>query len=459
MSEELLEDIRLRLDALSIYDIRQVAREVGVPQPTEGKKERLLGYIVDIASGVKDPEKRSPKGARPKSSAYDRNLVSDILRCREIYLLGEEAEKENAPFIMTVSGGYDPLDFKGEGLLEKSGDKWFIRALDDEGQLIEVVVHDKFIDDFYLREGDVVCGQCKRKSIDELAGLVTVYSVNGSSVSNLKNRPKFDSLTPAYPDTRLQISVNGDITGRMIDLFAPVGRGGRAFITGPHGTGKTQLLKTIAAGIQANNPEVKLIFAFIDARPEEASDFRMTFPDTDIFTSSFDAGFAGHIRTAKLALEYAKRRVEGGESVVLLLDDLVRLTRSYNMSGKQFVSAIDPSAISSVKKYLAAAKNTLNGNSLTLISTLGTGGEDENTVFSALNDLCNMRISLSYELARAHIRPPFDLRETYCAHEEKLLTEEQLNTSVNLRGRDMREIIKIFQSAGSDEQLYKLSLK
>lgn len=446
MSRELIEDIKQRLDAMSIYDIRQIAREVGVPKPTEGKKERLLSYIIDIASGEKDPEKRSSKGARPKSTAYDRSLVSDILRCREVCLLGEAAEKESAPFIMTVSSGYDPLDFRGEGLLEKSGDKWFVRALDDGGQLIEVVVHDKFVNDYYLREGDVVCGKCKRKTLEELAGLVSICSVNGVSASKLQNRPNFDSLTPAYPDKRLKIGGNGSITGAMIDLFAPVGRGQRAFITGPHGTGKTRILKTIAQGIQTNDPEVKLIFAFIDARPEEASDFRTSFPDTDVFTSSFDAGFAGHVRTAKLALEYAKRRVEGGEDVVLLLDDVVRLTRSYNMCNKQFLSAIDSSAIASVKKYLAAAKNTASGGSLTIIATLGIGGEDETAVFSALKDICNMRISLSYELARARIKPAFDLQETYSAHEERLLTEQQLKAASSLREKDIREVIKILES-------------
>ncbi|MDE6441624.1 MAG: hypothetical protein K2L12_02600 [Clostridia bacterium] len=458
MSEELIEDIRLRLDALSIYDIRQVAREVGVPQPTEGKKERLLTYIVDIATGTKDPEKRSPKGARPKSSSYDRNLVSDILKCREMYLLGEEAERDNTPFIMTVSSGSDPLNFNGEGLLEKSGEKWFIRAAGNNGDLIEVVVHDKFISDYYLREGDIVCGQCKRKTLEELAGLVSIISVNGGSVSKLKLRPQFDSLTPAYPDKQLKISCGEhDTTGRIIDLFSPVGKGQRAFITGARSTGKTYLLKTIAQGIQTNNPEVKLIFTLIDARPEEAADFRMTFPETDVFTSSFDAGYAGHVRTAKLALEYAKRRVEGGEDVVLLLDDIVRLTRSYNMCNKQFISAIDSSAIASVKKYLAAAKNTVSGGSLTIVATLGTGGgEDENAVFAALKDLCNMRIALSLELSRAHVRPAFDLQETYAVHEEKLLNSEQLKIAVSLRTKDIREIIKILESTGSDKQLYKM---
>lgn len=458
MSEELIEDIKLRLDALNIYDIRQVAREVGVPQPTEGKKERILGYIVDIATGVKDPEKRSTKGARPKSSKYDRSLVSDILRCREMYLIGEEAEKDNAPLIMTVSSGDDPLDFKGEGLLEKSGEKWFIRATGDNGELTEVFVQDKFINDYHLREGDVVCGQCKRKTVEELAGLVSIHSVNGASASKLKLRPAFDSLTPAYPDKPLKINCGErDITGRMIDLFTPVGKGQRAFITGQRGTGKTQLLKCIAKGIQHNSPEVKLIFAFIDARPEEAADFRMTFPNTDVFSSSFDAGFAGHVRTAKLALEYAKRCVEGGEDVVLLLDDIVRLTRSYNMSNKQYLSAVDSSAIASVKKYLAAAKNTVGCGSLTIIATLGTGdGEDEIAIFTALKDLCNMRISLSYELARARIRPPFDLQETYSAHEEKLLSDEQLKIAVNLRTKDIREAIKIIESTSSEKQLYNM---
>lgn len=455
--EELLDDIKARLNAKTIHDLRQVARAVGVPRPADGRKDRLFDYIVQIATGVSDPAGPSVRGARPKSTEYDRQLVTDVFRCRAISLSNEEDEA-GIHFELNVASGekFDPLDFSGEGLLEKSGDKWFMRAVVGEGAPIEVFVHENLVNKYSLREGDAVCGKCKRNTLDEIAGLVMVYTVNGASPDDISGRKDFDGLTASYPCKRLKISRGtDDVTGRLIDMFAPVGKGQRAFIIGRHGSGKTGVLKSIGQGIQANHPEVRLIVALIDARPEEVTDFYNTFPDADVFTSSFDAGYGGHVRTAKLALEYSKRLVESGEDVALLLDDVIRLTRAYNMCNKQFLSAIDSSAVGSVKKYLAAAKNTVDGGSLTIIATLGTGdGEEENIVFSALKDLCNMRITLSYGLAREYVRPPFELAETYSAHEENLLSREELNVAVKLRGRDIRETIKLFETK-SDSELLK----
>ncbi len=454
--EKLLEDIKARLNAKTIHDLRQVARAVGVPRPADGRKERLLDYIEKIAMGVCDPVGPAVRGAHPKSAEYDRQLVTDVFRCRAISLSDGE-EDNGVHFELSVGSGaeFDPLDFNGDGLLEKSGDKWFMRASGADGSPIEVFVHENFVNKYGLREGDTVSGKCKRDSLDEMAGLVTVHAVNGAPAEGASERPFFDNLEPVYPCERIKIDCGQDgVTGRIVDLFAPVGKGQRAFITGPHGSGKTRLLKNIALGIRSEG--VKTVIALIDARPEEVSDFYKTFPDTDVFTSSFDAGDSGHVRTAKLALEYCKRRAESGEDVVLLLDDLVRLTRAYNMCGKQFLSVIDSSAVGSVKKYLAAAKNTTEGGSLTIIATLGSGeGEDENTVLSALKDLCNMRINLSYDLARAYVRPPIDLAQTFSSHEEALLTSEELSAAVKLRGKDIREIIKIFENTGSDKELFK----
>lgn len=464
MSGKMLEEIERRLNAKTIHDLRQVARAVGVPRPADGKKDRVIDFIIQIAAGKSDPAKPAVRGAHPKSAEYDRQLVSDIFRCREICLSANgEAESPKAEISVSSGVEFDPLDFTATGILDKSNGRWFMRVNDcRENFISDIFVNEYFINAFKLKEGDCISGKCKRSSLDELAGLASINSVNGVSPEMLSERLNFESLTPVYPDKRLKIACNReDVTGRIIDLFAPLGSGQRAIISAPHGTGKTAVLKDVARGLQYNNPAVKVIILLVDARPEEASDFKRAFPEADVFTSPFDTGAGGHVQTAQLALKYAKRQVEQGRHTVLILDDLTRLTRALNACGKSLSAALDSSALDSAKKFLAAAKNTEEGASLTIISALSTGSGDslDEAIYSGLKDLCNMKITLSLSLARSRVYPPVDIVETCAYGDEKLLSSNEIEAAVKLRSESLEKIFALFAQTENNEDLCKSLLR
>lgn len=460
MSGKMLEEIERRLNAKTIHDLRQVARAVGVPRPADGKKDRVIDFIIQIASGKCDPAKPAVRGAHPKSAEYDRQLVSDIFRCREICLSANgDAESDKSEISVSSGVEFDPLDFTATGILEKNNGRWFMRVNGcRENFISDIFVNEYFINAFKLREGDCVSGKCKRSSLDELAGLASVHSVNGVPPDMLSGRLNFESLTPVYPDKRLKIARDQqDITGRIIDLFSPVGAGQRAIISAPHGTGKTAVLKDVARGLQYNNSELKLIILLVDARPEEAADFTRSFPEADVFTSPFDAGANGHVHTARLALEYAKRQAEQCKHTVLVLDDLTRLTRAFNACGKSVSAALDSSALDSAKKFLAAAKNTEEDASLTIISALSKGVGDplDEAIYSGLKDLCNMNISLSLSLARSRVYPPIDIAETCAYGDEKLLSSNEIKAAVKLRSESTEKIFAHFAKTENNEDLCK----
>ena len=459
MSENLLEEIQRRLNAKTIHDLRQVARAVGVPRPADGRKERIVEYMLGIAAGTCDPVAPAARGAHPKSAEYDRQLVADIHRCREAHLTENSAENYRNTEVNELSvgsGDKQLFDFVSGGVLEKTDGKWFLRVNGCTGNILsDIFVNEFFVKKLCLREGDFVSGKCKRSSINEMAGLVEVFSVNGEIPEQLNDRPEFDSLPFAYPDTVLKTkSGTDDVAGGIIDILSPLAKGQRAFVVAPHGCGKTQLLKKIALGIKQNNPAIKLIILTVEARPEEVADFKASFADDVIFTSGFDSGAAMHVRTACLAFEYAKRQVESAADVVLVVDDLTRLTRAFNNCSKQ-ISALDNCSLESVKKLLASAKNTGGHGSLTILSALTKDGGDpvDDAVYYGLKDLCNMRVTLSQQLTRMRIFPPFEISETYASGDERLLSPKELQASVKLRGMTLQEIAELVNGTASNEQL------
>ncbi len=446
----LLEELNARLKAKSIYDIRQVARQVGVPRPTEGRKERLIEEILNIASGRTDPASQSASGAPPKSAEYDRQLVVDILRCREISLSSFGAESSEG-LVMQVSDAVVSNE-PTEGLLSKSDGVWYLNSVNGG----EVFVSDSFVTRFSLREGDYVKGALRRKPDGGLAGLVSVSAVNGVLPEAVSSRLDFESLAPVYPIKKLSSSRGGnDVAGRMIDLLCPVAAGQRALVVAPHGTGKTAILKGIAEGIEKNHPEVKIIVALIDARPEEAVDFKRSFKRVDVIASTMDAGARVHVKTAEIALEHAKRQTELCKDVVFILDDITKLTLAYNC-GAQVGSRLDTAALDAAKKFISSARNTEQGASLTIISALSEGGDEiENAVYCGLKDAGNMRITLSQKLARLRILPPIDIEKSAASGDERILTREELDTAVALRRKheDGENIIKLFENTSSYEEL------
>lgn len=405
MSEN-LEEIEKRLQAKTIHDLRQVARAVGVPRPADGRKERVIENVLQIAEGKADPVAPSLRGAPPKSAEYDRQLVADILRCREISLFNNQGAAPS-PKLTVGSGEEDLLEFKSGGVLEKSDGKWFARS-----RSADIFVNEQMISRNALREGDFVTGKCKRTSPDQTAGMVSLESVNGYPAGALPARSQFSLLPARYPDRRF-------VTGTVCDLLSPLGAGQRAIVTGAHGSGKTSVLKSLVNGVSLNQPEVKIIILLVDARPEEAEDFRSSFPRADLFSSEMDAGAPAHVSTANLALEYAKRQTELSKDVLFVVDGLTNLARAASIDG--------------AKKILAAAKNS-SDCSLTVLATLDSdGGRSEEEAFYALGGLCNMRVTLSKKLALARVYPPIDKTETYASGDERLLTEEEMRAAAALR--------------------------
>lgn len=437
MTESLLEEIERRLKAKTIHELRQVARAVGVPRPADGKKERILEYVMQIAAGTSAPVAPAVRGAHPKSDEYDRQLVADIIRCREI--CSSEGGSDDRAIELEVGSGekFDESDFSVEGILDFENDKYFICGK------TEVSVSPLFIDRYKLRTGDFISGKCKREKGEEIPALALIYTVNGLSCESLPERAAFDELTPEYPSAKLKVGVDeNDLAGRMIDLFAPVGAGQRAAVIGGCGTGKTELLKHIAKGISANNPAVKVIISAVDTSPEAITDLRRSFSGYDVFTSSFEAGAGAHVRTARLALEYAKRQAEAGKDVLLVLDDLSRLTRAYN-STAQVSSSLSTTALDMAKKYLACAKNAAEGGSLTILTALNPDGIfTDGAAYYGLKDICNLHISLSLQLARKRIFPAIDIDGTYSLGDERLLSEEELAFAAELREKPYEEVCK-----------------
>ena len=462
MSENLIEELTKRLNAQTIHELRQLGRALGVPHPADGKKQQLIEGILAVATGKKDSEPPAKRGAPPKSQVYDRQLASDILRCREIYLAKNISNDERNPIeIFVANGDKNSLEYTGGGILDFDGEDWFLRTSGCcENIVYDVFVNKYFINTYNLREGDYIEGRCKRTSIDEMAGLASVYRVNGLQ-PDTEPREQFDKLLPVYADKKLKLTCDkSDKTGRIIDLFAPIGAGQRVLVVSPHGCGKTQMLKKIAFGIDNNNSGAKVVIVLIDASPEDAADFTKSFKGADVFTSSFDAGIAAHIKTVRLALEYCKRQTELHREVVLFIDDLTSLVRAYNAYGKQ-TAGFDYSAVDSVKKILAAARNTETGGSLTIISALNTAGGDiiEDTAYSALKDICNAKITLSQSLARSRVYPPIDLSETFSTLDNRLLTDEEMKASVKLRGKDIEEIFDLLDGTESNKQLVEKILR
>ncbi|MDE7301368.1 MAG: transcription termination factor Rho, partial [Clostridia bacterium] len=250
----------------------------------------------------------------------------------------------------------------------------------------------------------------------------------------------FESLTPCYPDRRIKLEhENCPLADRVIDLFSPIGFGQRALIVSPPKAGKTTMLKEIACALRKNYPEATVIVLLIDERPEEVTDISRSVDGAEVISSTFDRGDNHHVHTASLTLDYAKRQVEAGKDVVILMDSITRLTRAHNAisnSGRILSGGLDPQALVEPKRFFGAARNIENGGSLTIIATalVDTGSRLDDVIYEEFKSTGNMEIVLSRSLAERRIFPAIDINASGARKEELLLSEEELNTSATVRG-------------------------
>jgi transcription termination factor Rho len=274
----------------------------------------------------------------------------------------------------------------------------------------------------------MIIGQIRPpKDTEKYYGLLRVESINGLDPEEAKNRPIFESLTPIFPEERFDLETDRyTLSTRMLNLIAPIGKGQRGLIVSPPKAGKTTVLKEIANAISQNYHEVHLMVALIGERPEEVTDMDRSV-DAEVIASTFDDPVTSHVRAAEMALERAKRLVECGKDVVILLDSITRLSRAYNLmvtpSGRTLSGGIDPAALYPPKRFFGAARNIEEGGSLTIIATciVDTGSRMDDVIYEEFKGTGNMELHLSRRLQERRIFPAFDIERSSTRREELLL--------------------------------------
>jgi transcription termination factor Rho len=332
---------------------------------------------------------------------------------------------------------------RGEGVLEILPEGYGFLRSQDWNYLYgpdDIYVSPSQIKRFDLRTGDTVLGQVRPpKEGERYLALLKVETVNGEDPEKAKHRIAFDNLRPRYPEERLTLErSDGDVSMRILDLIAPIGKGQRSLIVSPPKAGKTMLLQKIANSVLENHPECKLIVLLIDERPEEVTDME-EHVDAEIISSTFDEPADRHTQVAEMVLEKAKRLVEYRHDVVILLDSITRLARAYNTtvphSGKILSGGVDANALHKPKRFFGAARNIEEGGSLTIVATalVETGSRMDEVIFEEFKGTGNSEVILDRQIADKRIYPALDLNRSSTRKEELLLTDTELNRMYLLR--------------------------
>ncbi len=329
--------------------------------------------------------------------------------------------------------GYLDLRDEGYGFLRVNG---YLASRDD------AYIPVKLTRQYGLRKGDYVTGLSRPAGRNEKnPAMLEIHSVNGGDPDKAKTRPRFEDLTALFPDEKLRLENSSDpnnMTARIIDLISPIGKGQRGIIVSPPKAGKTTIMKTIATSIEHNHPEVKLMVLLIDERPEEVTDMRRTVKG-EVISSTFDRPSEEHTHVAELAIEKAKRLVEQGEDVVIILDGITRLSRAYNLaapaSGRILSGGIDAGALYPPKKFFGAARNVEEGGSLTILATalVETNSRMDDAIFEEFKGTGNMELRLDRKLSERRIYPAIDVDASSTRHEELLFDRKQLQMVWKLR--------------------------
>ncbi|HEY7106216.1 MAG TPA: transcription termination factor Rho [Acidimicrobiia bacterium] len=374
------------------------------------------------------------------------------------------------------------VEYQGEpievqGLLDLRDEGYgFLRASGYLPGQKDVYVSASQVRRFALRKGDYVRGSSRPQASNEkYPALLRVDEINGMTPDDARTRAKFEDLTPLFPDSRLRLELAEDpheMTGRIVDLIAPIGKGQRGLIVSPPKAGKTTILKQLVYAVERNNPEVHLMVLLVDERPEEVTDMRRHVQRGEVVASTFDRPADEHTQVAELAIERAKRLVEMGIDVVIVLDGITRLARAYNLaaptSGRIMSGGVDSTALYPPKKFFGAARNIEEGGSLTIVATalIETGSRMDEVIFEEFKGTGNMELRLDRRLSERRIYPSIDVEASSTRHEELLFDRQQLQQVWKLRrvlnaleeGKGLELLIdKIRTTKSNDEFLAEIA--
>jgi len=419
------------------------AKESVEKNPEEPEKPAKAVKIVRAKkTSTAEPAEKIEKPAKAESAAKAEKPV-------------KAEEKKELPVEEKAKSGEDELEISEEkksldsgieanGVLEVLSEGYgFIRSDNFLPGESDVYVAPSQIRRFGLKTGDVVVGNTRvRNANDKFGALLFVKTINGMSPSEISKRPNFEDLTPIFPQEKLVLERPGcSVAMRAMDLFCPVGKGQRGMIVSPPKAGKTTLLKEVAKSIKYNNPEMHIIILLIDERPEEVTDIKEAIEGTnvEVIYSTFDELPEHHKRVSEMVIERAKRLVEHGKDVTILLDSITRLARAYNLtvppSGRTLSGGLDPAALHMPKRFFGAARNMREGGSLTVLATalIDTGSKMDDVVYEEFKGTGNMEMILDRKLSEKRIFPAIDIPKSGTRRDDLLLTEKEQQAMAILR--------------------------
>lgn len=410
------------LKSKTLAQLKEIAKQMEIKGTTGLKKDELVEKIYSFSNSSLESQ----------TITFKENSVEKV------------EEKHKSPNQEQMSNS-----LLQEGILEVMADGYgFLRTENFLPGSGDIYVSPSQIRRFNLKTGDSVKGNIRLpKDNEKFAALLYVKSINGDDPDKASKRPNFEELTPIYPKEKLHLeTVRTEISTRIIDLIAPIGKGQRGMIVAPPKVGKTVLLVKMANAITTNHPEANLIMLLIDERPEEVTDIQRSIvgENVEIVYSTFDEQPEHHKRVAEMVLERAKRLVEQGKDLIILLDSITRLARAYNLtvppSGRTLSGGLDPASLYMPKKFFGAARNIENGGSLTILATalVDTGSKMDEVVFEEFKGTGNMELVLDRKLAERRIFPAIDINKSGTRRDDLLLSKKELEANYVLRKMNSR---------------------
>ena len=433
---------------MTLVNLKEIAKEKGIKNISKLKKSELIEELVKITpnkiekDGVILTEKIAPKNRNIEASIHIEENVNNeayVSNSKERYNVTEEEKEEKKERLKVMIN--ESNSSKGVLEIQENNSFGFLRCNNYLTGENDIYVSPSQIRRFNLRTGDEVEGKIREaKDGEKFKALLFVEKVNGESPDKAIGRKNFENLTPIYPNERLHLETdNGrDLSSRLMDFMCPIGKGQRGIIVAPPKAGKTTLLKRIAQNISKNYPDIKLIVLLIDERPEEVTDMKRSI-NGDVIYSTFDEEPQNHAKVSQMVLERAKRMVEQGKDVVILMDSITRLSRAYNLTitptGRTLSGGLDPGALLMPKKFFGAARNVEEGGSLTILATalVETGSRMDDMIFEEFKGTGNMEVHLDRRLQERRIFPAIDIYKSGTRKEDLLLSDDEKEVAFAIR--------------------------
>ncbi len=453
--------MREKYESLSVTILRDLAKARGIKGASAMKKADLVEAMlaqdeIDKQNQPAEPEVKPEKAEKPektekaeksekvmkaeKAERPDRTEKPERMKRPEKIEKAEKTEKAEIPADI-------PMDnlMQASGILEVMGDGFgFIRCDNYMPGTEDVYVSQSQIKKFNLKTGDIIVGKKRfNNPSDKFAALMIIDTINGYTPDAATKRPNFEDLTPIFPNERIRLErQRSSVAMRIVDLVSPIGKGQRGMIVSQPKAGKTTLLKEVATSVNYSHPDMHLIILLIDERPEEVTDMKDTMRNSknvEVIYSTFDESPEHHKRVSEMVIERAKRLVEHGRDVMILLDSITRLARAYNLtvqpSGRTLSGGLDPAALHMPKKFFGAARNMREGGSLTILATalVDTGSKMDDVVFEEFKGTGNMELILDRKLSEKRIFPAIDITGSGTRREDLLLSRKELDAMEIMR--------------------------